>query len=79
MTFTDRVKRGKAFPNQGIKLSRKNSLAAFLVTWLIAGLLFGLLWWRTNGSAGLLAWLPDGLSFGQIEKWWGPDLASGRS
>jgi hypothetical protein len=30
--FTDRVKLGKASPNQGIKLSRRNSLVAFLIT-----------------------------------------------
>jgi hypothetical protein len=36
--FTDRVKVGKAFPNQGIKLSAKNSLTAFLVTLSIGGL-----------------------------------------
>jgi MFS family permease len=33
--FTDRVKEGKASPNQGIKLSLQNSLALFLVTGLI--------------------------------------------
>jgi hypothetical protein len=31
----------KASPNQGIKLSLENSLAAFLVTWLIVGLICG--------------------------------------
>ena len=35
--FTDRVKVGKASPNQGIKLSRKNSLTVFLVTLLTRG------------------------------------------
>jgi eukaryotic-like serine/threonine-protein kinase len=70
--FTDRVKVGKAFPNQGIELSWKNSLAAFLVTWLIAGLLFGLLYWPADASPrALLGWLPYGLSFG-YEVWWGP-------
>ena len=39
--FTDTVKVGKAYPNQGIKLSGKNSLTAFLVTWLIVGLIVG--------------------------------------
>jgi DNA polymerase III delta prime subunit len=41
--FTDRVKVGKASPNQGIKLSLKNSLTAFLVAWLIVGLTSGLI------------------------------------
>lgn len=39
--FTDRVMVDKASPNHGIKLSRKNSLAAFLVTWLTGGLIAG--------------------------------------
>ena len=47
--FTDRVKVGKAFPNQGISLSWKNALDAFLVT-LAVGLLVGLL-------VGLIDWL----------------------
>src|SRR5271165_5714789 len=44
--FTDRVKVDKASPNQGIKLSLRNSLAAVLVSWLTVGLtvgIFGLL------------------------------------
>jgi hypothetical protein len=41
--FTDRVKVGKASPNQGIKLSLKNSLAVLLVTWLVFGLIGGLI------------------------------------
>ncbi len=40
--FTDRVKVDKASPNQGIKLSLRNSLAAVLVRWLTVGI-FGLL------------------------------------
>jgi eukaryotic-like serine/threonine-protein kinase len=36
--FTDSLKVGKASPNQGIKLSRRNSLTAFLITCLIYGL-----------------------------------------
>src|SRR5271166_5075870 len=40
--FTDRVKVDKASPNQGIKLSLRNSLAAVLVSWLTVGI-FGLL------------------------------------
>jgi len=41
--FTDRVKVGKASPNQGIKLSGKNSLVVFVVTWLAVGLIGGLI------------------------------------
>jgi hypothetical protein len=37
--FTAKVKLGKASPNQGIKLSMQNSLAAFLATWLIGGII----------------------------------------
>jgi hypothetical protein len=48
--FTDRVKVGKASPNQGIKLSRKNSLIVFVVTCLAVGLI-GLL---IGGLIGLL-------------------------
>jgi hypothetical protein len=36
--FSDRLKVGKTNPNQGIKLSCKDSLIVFLVTWLTAGL-----------------------------------------
>jgi hypothetical protein len=56
--WTDTVKVGKAFPNQGIKLSRKNSLAPFFVTWLIVGLSVGL------GVA--LVRLSQGLSVGEL-------------
>jgi hypothetical protein len=38
--FTNAVKAGKASPNQGIRLSWKNSLAVFLVFFLIFGLFF---------------------------------------
>jgi eukaryotic-like serine/threonine-protein kinase len=71
--FTDRVKVGKASPNQGIKLSGKNSSAAFLVTWLIvgsvvgltAGLIFGLsIGPRVGLSVGLIAGLIVGLNRG---------------
>ena len=41
---------GKASPNQGIKLSRKNSLAAGLVTFLTCGLTGGMI----GGMIGLL-------------------------
>jgi DNA polymerase III delta prime subunit len=57
--FIDRVKAGKASPNQGIKLSLQNSLAAFLVTCLTAGLTAGL-------AAGLIYGLSIGLSNGLI-------------
>jgi hypothetical protein len=40
--FIGRVKVSKAFPNQGIKLSRKNALTAFLVSWPISGLIVSL-------------------------------------
>ena len=54
--FTDTVKVGKAFPNQGIKLSQKNSLAAFLVTLSICGLIgLGLIF----GLIGVLSGAPD--------------------
>jgi eukaryotic-like serine/threonine-protein kinase len=63
--FTDRVKVGKASPNQGIKLSQKNSLAAFLVTWLTVGLIFGLIVGLIVGLiAGLIAGLIVGLNRG---------------
>jgi hypothetical protein len=51
--FNDRPKVGKASPNQGINLSRKNALTVSLVSWLIYGLANGLF----NG-------LVHGLSFG---------------
>jgi hypothetical protein len=49
--FTDRVKVGKASPNHGIKLSLKNSLAAFLVTWLAVGLIFRAIFGLSTGSS----------------------------
>jgi hypothetical protein len=57
--FIDRVKVGKASPNQGIKLSRNNSLAVFLVTLLILGLIGGLI-------GGLMGGLIGGLIVGLI-------------
>jgi eukaryotic-like serine/threonine-protein kinase len=57
--FIGRVKEGKASSNQGIKLSCKNSLAAFLVTWLIGGLSVGVI-------SGLIAGLTAGLIVGLI-------------
>jgi hypothetical protein len=47
--FTDRIKVDKASPNQGIKLSRKNSLVVFLVTWLTVGLIGGLIFGLIRG------------------------------
>jgi eukaryotic-like serine/threonine-protein kinase len=41
--FTDTVKLGKAFPNQGIKLSLKNALVASFVTGLSVGLIIWLI------------------------------------
>ena len=65
--FTDTVKVGKAFPNQGIKLSRKNSLAAFLVTWLIFGLIGGSIVGLIGGSiVGLIVGLIGGSIVGLI-------------
>jgi eukaryotic-like serine/threonine-protein kinase len=61
--LTDRVKVGKASPNQGIRLSAKNSLAPFLITWLVAGLFAGMIYGLKNGlSDGLIV----GVSFGLI-------------
>jgi eukaryotic-like serine/threonine-protein kinase len=63
--FTDTVKVGKAFPNQGIKLSGKNSLAAFLVAWLIIGLILGLIYGLIVGLIyGLIVGLIVGLNRG---------------
>ena len=41
--WTDMVRVGKAYPNQGIKLSGKNSLASFLVTLAVGGLIYGMI------------------------------------
>jgi hypothetical protein len=64
--FTDRVKVDKAYPNQGIKLSRKNSFAVFLVTLPSVGLIFGLISELLVGVRGELSgrpmeWLGQGL------------------
>ena len=65
--FTDRVKVGKASPNQGIKLSWKNASAVFLVTWLIIGLIVGLSYGLSYGfSFGVVVGLLYGLSYGLI-------------
>jgi len=65
--FTDSVKVGKASPNQGIKLSLKNSLVVFLVTSLTIGLSFGLIVGLIVGlSAGVIVGLIVGLYAGLI-------------
>jgi hypothetical protein len=78
--FTDRVKVGKASPNQGIKLSLKSSSVAFLVASLsvglilalILGLIFGLSHALTGEldnnvlTGGLIPVLIGGLTFGLI-------------
>jgi hypothetical protein len=61
--FTDRVKVGKASPNQGIKLSRTNSLTVGLTSGLIVGLIVRL----TSGpGVGPSVGLIFGLIFGLI-------------
>jgi eukaryotic-like serine/threonine-protein kinase len=68
--FTDTVKTGKVSPNQGIKLSRKNALAAFLVTWLTVGLTVWLIAepivWLNTKFEGLMVRLIDGMIAGLI-------------
>ena len=65
--FEDRVKADKASPNQGIKLSRKNSLIAFLIICLTIGPTVGLISALLGGAnAGLIGWLIGGLSLGVI-------------
>ena len=65
---TGRAKAGKVSPNQGIKLSRKNSLAVFVVTWLIFGPIFGLIGviGGLGSGRGLIFGLIVGLLFGLI-------------
>jgi hypothetical protein len=60
--LTDKVKAGKALPNQGIKLSRNNSLAVFLVTVLSCGLICLLISGLIAGLSGtrLIDWLTLG-------------------
>jgi hypothetical protein len=63
--FTDRVKVGKASPNQGIKLSLKNSLAVLLVTWLVFGLIGDLILGMNGGLIlGLILGLIAGANRG---------------
>jgi hypothetical protein len=71
--FTDSVKADKASPNQGIKLSWKNSLVVLLVAWLTGGPILGL-WlllrlhpafrWMNPLTVGLVGGLIFGLSVG---------------
>ena len=60
--LTDKVKLGKASPNQGIKLSRKNSLAVFLVSVLIWMPIGGLI----GGPIGVLGKVQEGPIFGLV-------------
>jgi eukaryotic-like serine/threonine-protein kinase len=64
--FTDRVKVDKASPNQGIKLSLKNSLIPFLVNWLTVGLIVGLSGRLIGGSNVLEVGVLVGLIIGVI-------------
>jgi hypothetical protein len=64
--FTDRAKPGKVSPNQGIKLSRKNSLAVFLVTLLTFGLIFGLIGAFASGYGQMFGLIVFGLIFALI-------------
>jgi DNA polymerase III delta prime subunit len=61
--FTDKVKVDKASPNQGIKLSLKNSLVVFLVIGLSVGLSVGLFELFVPGL-GVGHWLAMGLNIG---------------
>jgi hypothetical protein len=64
--FTD-TKADKVSPNQGIKLSRKNALAASLFTWLTITLVVGLIGRLTGGlSKGVILSLSGGLTTGLI-------------
>jgi hypothetical protein len=64
--FTDTVKLGKVSPNQGINLSRKNSLVVFVATSLALGLVGGLigLLLRPQTKEVLYLALIDGLIVG---------------
>ena len=65
--FTDRVKVGKGSPNEGIKLSVKNSFAVYLVTWVIIGLIVGLSYGLSYElSYGAVVGLRYGLSYGSV-------------
>jgi hypothetical protein len=61
----DTVKVDKASPNQGVKLSRKNSLTVFLVSLLTCGLIGGLIEGQIVGLiVGLILGLIVGLNRG---------------
>jgi hypothetical protein len=57
--FIDTVRAAKASPNEGIKLSRKNSLTIFLVTWLTVAVPAGVI-------GGLISWLARIRLFGFV-------------
>jgi hypothetical protein len=56
--FTDRLKPDKATPNQGITLSRKNSLVTFFVTLLTGGLCAGMAGALSGSLSFGLSWAP---------------------
>ena len=58
-----RVKVDKTSPNQGIKLSLRNSLGAALVTWFIVGLILAFM---NAGLGDRLSGLGAGLGYGLI-------------
>jgi hypothetical protein len=57
--FIDTVRAAKASPNEGIKLSRKNSLIIFLVTWLTVAVPVGVI-------GGFISWLARIRLFGFV-------------
>jgi hypothetical protein len=67
--YTGSVKADKVYPNQGIKLSLKNSFIAFLIAWLAISLSVGL-------SVGLILGLRNGL-MGQLAIAWMTGLIIG--
>jgi len=65
--LTDTGKVGKALPNQGIKLSRRNSLVVFLVTLLTLGLIGAVIGGVIGGLSGaLVIGLIVGLTLGLV-------------
>jgi hypothetical protein len=65
--FTDSVKVGKTSPNQGIKLSLKNSSTVFLVIGVMVALVFSPIAGLMVGlKSGLIIWLIAGLIGGLI-------------
>jgi hypothetical protein len=64
--FPARVKAGKASPNEGIKLSIKNSLAALVVGWLSVGLSVGVIGELIDGHGRWSYFLVFGLGIGMI-------------